>query len=170
MIREHPRFKDTAIIFISAVLLSELDSLKAYEMGGVDYVSVPVVPGVLRAKVRVFVDLYRKSKELERVNNELERRVKERTSELEAAIAQQELLAREVAHRARTALAVIQPIVAMMPPTPGAAMARIIEGRIRAMARAHTLLSQARWEGADLSRLVNEELEPFGAGRVSIHG
>jgi two-component sensor histidine kinase len=171
MIREHPRFKDTAIIFISAVLLSELDSLKAYEMGGVDYVSVPVVPGVLRAKVRVFVDLYRKSKELERINNELERRVKERTSELEAAIAQQELLAREVDHRARNALAVIQSIVAMMPPTPGAAMARIIEGRIRAMARAHTLLSQARWEGADLSRLVNEELEPFRAGdRVNVHG
>ncbi len=171
MIREHPRFKDTAIIFISAVLLSELDSLKAYEMGGVDYVSVPVVPGVLRAKVRVFVDLYRKSKELERVNDELERRVKERTAELEAAIAQQELLAREVDHRARNALAVIQSIVSMMPPTPGAAMARIIEGRIRAMARAHTLLSQARWEGADLSRLVHEELEPFRAGdRVSVHG
>jgi two-component sensor histidine kinase/two-component SAPR family response regulator len=171
LIREHPRFKDTAIIFISAVLLSELDSLKAYEMGGVDYVSVPVVPGVLRAKVRVFVDLYRKSKQLERANNELERRVKERTAELEAAIAQQELLAREVDHRARNALAVIQSIVAMMPPTPGAAMARIIEGRIRAMARAHTLLSQARWEGADLSRLVNEELEPFRAGdRVNVHG
>jgi CheY-like chemotaxis protein len=50
-------------------------------------------------------------------------------------------------------------------------MARIIEGRIRAMARAHTLLSQARWEGADLSRLVNEELEPFRAGdRVNVHG
>jgi len=171
MIREHPRFKDTAIIFISAVLLSELDSLKAYEMGGVDYVSVPVVPGVLRAKVRVFVDLYRKSRELERINDDLERRVKERTAELEAAIAQQELLAREVDHRARNALAVIQSIVAMMPPTPGAAMGRVIEGRIRAMARAHTLLSQARWEGADLSQLVNEELEPFGVGdRVSIHG
>jgi response regulator RpfG family c-di-GMP phosphodiesterase len=171
MIREHPRFKDTAIIFISAVLLSELDSLKAYEMGGVDYVSVPVVPGVLRAKVRVFVDLYRKSMELERINNELERRVKERTSELEAAIAQQELLAREVDHRARNALAVIQSIVAMMPPTPGAVMGQVIEGRIRAMARAHTLLSQARWEGADLSRLVNEELEPFRAGdRVNVHG
>lgn len=171
MIREHPRFKDTAIIFISAVLLSELDSLKAYEMGGVDYVSVPVVPGVLRAKVRVFVDLYRKSLELERANDELERRVKERTAELEAAIAQQELLAREVDHRARNALAVIQSIVSMMPPTAGAAMGRVIEGRIRAMARAHTLLSQARWEGADLSRLVNEELEPFRAGdRVHVHG
>jgi two-component sensor histidine kinase/two-component SAPR family response regulator len=171
MIREHPRFKDTAIIFISAVMLSELDSLKAYEMGGVDYVSVPVVPGILRAKVRVFVDLYRKSKQLAQANDELERRVKERTRELEAAIAQQELLAREVDHRARNALAVIQSIVAMMPPAPGASMGRIIEGRIRAMARAHTLLSQARWEGADLSRLVNEELEPFRAGdRVNVHG
>ena len=171
MIRDHPRFKETAIIFISAVLLSELDSLRAYEMGGVDYVSVPVVPGVLRAKVRVFVDLYRKSKELERINGDLERRVKERTSELEAAIAQQELLAREVDHRARNALAVIQSIVSMMPETPGVAMSKIIEGRIRAMARAHTLLSQARWEGADLFKLVNEELEPFRAGdRVKIHG
>jgi two-component sensor histidine kinase len=171
MIREHPRFKDTAIIFISAVMLSELDSLKAYEMGGVDYVSVPVVPGILRAKVRVFVDLYRKSRQLARVNDELEARVKERTSALEAAIAQQELLAREVDHRARNALAVIQSIVAMMPPAPGASMGKIIEGRIRAMARAHTLLSQARWEGADLATLVNEELEPFRAGdRVSVHG
>jgi two-component sensor histidine kinase/two-component SAPR family response regulator len=171
MIREHPRFKDTAIIFISAVMLSELDSLKAYEMGGVDYVSVPVVPGILRAKVRVFVDLYRKSRQLARANDELEARVKERTRELEAAIAQQELLAREVDHRARNALAVIQSIVSMMPPAPGASMGRVIEGRIRAMARAHTLLSQARWEGADLSRLVNEELEPFRAGdRVNVHG
>src|SRR5947199_8537988 len=59
MIREHPRFEQTAIIFISAIHLSELDSLKGYEMGAVDYVPVPVLPGVLRAKVRVFVDLYR---------------------------------------------------------------------------------------------------------------
>src|SRR4029078_11022002 len=61
MIREHPRFQETAMIFISAIPLSELDSLRGYEMGAVDYVPVPVVPGVLRAKVRVFVDLYRKT-------------------------------------------------------------------------------------------------------------
>src|SRR6185436_6073544 len=42
MIREHPRFKETAIIFISAIVLSELDSLRAYDLGAVDYVSVPV--------------------------------------------------------------------------------------------------------------------------------
>jgi two-component sensor histidine kinase len=171
MIREHPRFRETAIIFISAVLLSELDSLRAYEMGAVDYVSVPVVPGVLRAKVRVFVDLYRKTRELARINNELESRVKQRTGELEAAIAQQELLAREVDHRARNSLAVIQSIVTMMPATSGDVFAKTIEGRIRAMARAHTLMSQSRWDGADLQKLVNEELEPYrGGGRVHVHG
>lgn len=171
MIREHPRFKETAIIFISAVVLSELDSLRAYDLGAVDYVSVPVVAGILRAKVRVFVDLYRKTRELAQVNNELESRVRDRTSELEAAIAQQELLAREVDHRARNALAVIQSIVSMMPPTSGPTLAKVIEGRIRAMGRAHTLLSQTRWEGADLASLVDEELEPYRAGdRISIHG
>lgn len=171
MIREHPRFKDTAIIFISAVMLSEPDSLRAYDLGAVDYVSVPVVPGILRAKVRVFVDLYRKSHELARMNDELEARVRDRTSELEAAIAQQHLLAREVDHRARNSLAVIQSIVSMMPPTSGTGVAKVIEGRIRAMARAHTLLSETRWEGADLTRLVNEELEPYRAvDRIRVVG
>jgi two-component sensor histidine kinase/two-component SAPR family response regulator len=171
MIRDHPRFKETAIIFISAVVLSEPESLRAYDLGAVDYVSVPVVPGILRAKVKVFVDLYRKTRELARMNDELEMRVSERTAELEAAIAQQHLLAREVDHRARNSLAVIQSIVAMMPATPSASAAKIIEGRIRAMARAHTLLSEARWEGADLSRLVNEELEPYRANdRIRVSG
>lgn len=171
MIRDHPRFKETAIIFISAVVLSEPDSLRAYDLGAVDYVSVPVVPGILRAKVRVFVDLYRKTHELARMNDELEIRVRDRTAELEAAIAQQHLLAREVDHRARNSLAVIQSIVSMMPPTSGATIAKVIEGRIRAMARAHTLLSETRWEGADLARLVNEELEPYRAGdRIHVSG
>ncbi|RYG35497.1 MAG: response regulator [Burkholderiales bacterium] len=171
MIRDHPRFKETAIIFISAVVLSELDSLRAYDLGAVDYVSVPVVPGILRAKVRVFVDLYRKTRQLARINDELELRVSARTAELEAAIAQQELLAREVDHRARNALAVIQSIVSMMPPTSGASIAKVIEGRIRAMARAHTLLSHARWEGADLASLVDEELDPYRAGdRITVAG
>jgi two-component sensor histidine kinase/two-component SAPR family response regulator len=171
MIREHPRFKETAIIFISAVVLSELDSLRAYDLGAVDYVSVPVVAGILRAKVRVFVDLYRKTRQLARMNDDLEARVRDRTAELEAAIAQQELLAREVDHRARNALAVIQSIVTMMPPSSGPVLAKVIEGRIRAMARAHTLLSQTRWEGADLASLVDEELEPYRAvDRITIRG
>ena len=171
MIREHPRFQETAMIFISAIHLSELDSLRGYEMGAVDYVPVPVVPGVLRAKVRVFVDLYRKTRLLARLNDELEQRVTQRTAELEAAIAHQEMLAREVDHRARNALAVIQAIVSMTAAAPSANFARDIEGRIQAMARAHTLLSQTRWQGADLKVLVDDELAPYrNDERVTIEG
>src|SRR3954469_7928581 len=88
MIREHPRFQQTAIIFISAIHLTDVDRLRGYEMGAVDYVPVPVVPEVLRAKVKVFAELYRKTRELERMNAELERRVSARTAELEASTRQ----------------------------------------------------------------------------------
>src|SRR5580704_877500 len=71
MIRQHPRFQDTAIIFISAVHLSDLDRLKAYQRGAVDYISVPIVPELLRAKVRVFADLHRKTHQLEMLNRDL---------------------------------------------------------------------------------------------------
>ena len=81
MIREHPRFQRTAIIFVSAIHMSDLDRLRGYEAGAVDYVPVPVVPELLRAKVRVFADLYRKTRQLEQLNAELERRVEERTAE-----------------------------------------------------------------------------------------
>jgi signal transduction histidine kinase/ActR/RegA family two-component response regulator len=83
MIREHPRFEKIAIIFVSAVQVNELDLVKGYAAGAVDYVPVPVVPELLRAKVRVFADLYRKTRQLEVLNQELEQRVAERTAELE---------------------------------------------------------------------------------------
>src|SRR5580698_5632639 len=82
MIREHPRFQKTAIIFISAIHLSESDYLRGYEAGAVDYVSVPVVPELLRAKVRVFAELFRKTRDLQKLNDDLERRVAERTEAL----------------------------------------------------------------------------------------
>jgi len=82
MIRQHPRFQRTAIIFVSAVHLTDLDQLKGYEHGAVDYISVPVVPELLRAKVRVFAELHRKTQQLETLNRELEQRVLERTEEL----------------------------------------------------------------------------------------
>jgi PAS domain S-box-containing protein len=83
IVRQHPRFQKTAIIFVSAVHLTDLDRLKGYQHGAVDYLSVPIVPEVLRAKVRVFAELHRKKLQLERLNNELEQRVKDRTLELE---------------------------------------------------------------------------------------
>ena len=80
MIREHPRFQKTAIIFVSAVQLTDLDRLRGYELGAVDYVPVPVVPEMLRAKVRVFADLYRKTRQLGAAECRLEQRVAERTA------------------------------------------------------------------------------------------
>ncbi len=82
VIRQHPRFQKTAIIFISGVHLTDSDKIQGYQSGAVDYISVPVVPEVLRAKISVFVDLHRKSRELERFNKELEHIVAERTDEL----------------------------------------------------------------------------------------
>jgi signal transduction histidine kinase len=73
MIRQHPRFQKTAIIFISAVHLTDVDRLKGYERGAVDYISVPIIPELLRAKVSVFAELHRKARQLEAMNQELNR-------------------------------------------------------------------------------------------------
>ncbi len=289
MIREHPRFQRTAIIFISAIHFTDLDRLRAYEMGAVDYVPVPVIPELLRAKVRVFAELYRKTRQLEQLNYELERRVAERTAELEASTARlmrseqrrsltlaagqmgswewdpingefvwddgqyrifgvdpasfhvtvdnikalihpedwkhlqnavqpneqhtstfqsefrvcrpngelrwcvgtavasvdatdhivrisgvtvditdrkqaeerQALLAREVDHRARNALALVLSIVRLTRADTVKSYIAAVDGRIGALSRAHTLLAQSRWQGADLARLVEEELAPY---------
>jgi signal transduction histidine kinase len=90
MIREHPRFQKTAIIFVSAIQVNDLDLLRGYQLGAVDYVPVPVIPELLRAKVKVFAELYRKTRQLERLNAELENRVAERTAELAQANAELE--------------------------------------------------------------------------------
>jgi two-component sensor histidine kinase/DNA-binding response OmpR family regulator len=294
MIRDHPRFQRTAIIFISAIHLSDVDRLRGYEMGGVDYVPVPVVPEVLRAKVKVFAELYRKTRQLEQLNSELERRVAERTSELKASTSRllqseqlrsvalaagqmgswdwdaatrevswdegqfhifgvdpsqfkptidnmralvvpedwerlgaavtgiaedgqtfqgefrvrrpngevrwcigaaaasvdanrrvvrlggvtvditerknaeerQALLVREVDHRARNALAVVQSIVRLTRAPTKEAYIAAVEGRITALSRAHVLLSESRWQGANLTRLLEEELAPYRRSEV----
>jgi PAS domain S-box-containing protein len=83
VIRQHPRFQKTAIIFITGVHLTDSDRIQGYRSGAVDYISVPVVPEVLCAKVNIFVELHRKTRMLESLNSELEQRVAERTAELE---------------------------------------------------------------------------------------
>jgi len=73
IIHEHPRFQETAIIFISAVHLTDVDQLRGYQRGAVDYISVPIIPELLRAKVSTFIELHRKSRQLEALNVELRR-------------------------------------------------------------------------------------------------
>ena len=73
LIREHPRYQQTAIIFISAMHLTHLDQLKGYEHGAVDYITAPIIPELLRAKVRVCADLHRKTAALQREMAERQR-------------------------------------------------------------------------------------------------
>ena len=121
MIRQHPRFQQTSIIFVSALMLTDLDRLRGYECGAVDYVPVPVVPEILRAKVSVFAELYRKTRALERLNAELEQRVADRTAALEATTAalqeadrrKDEFLA-ILAHELRNPLAPIRTAVQLL--------------------------------------------------------
>ena len=296
MIREHPRFQKTAMIFISAIQVSDIDRLRGYEMGAVDYVPVPVIPEVLRAKVKVFAELYRKTRQLERFNAELEDRVRARTAELEQsnarlleseqrrnlaiaagkmgswdwdwvngdwmwdegqfrifgvdpqtfevtpanvqallhpddidelsnAMAQfakgaksyeaefrvnrpdgevrwcvgtaaatvdnggrvvrvsgvtiditdrkhaeerQNLLTREVDHRAKNALALAQSIVRLTRGENVKTYIQAVEGRISALARVHTILSLSSWQGAEIGRLVDEELAPYSVGDQTV--
>jgi signal transduction histidine kinase len=108
MIRDHPRFQQTAIIFVSAVALTDPDRIKGYSYGAVDYLLVPVVPELLRAKVRVFADLFRKTRQLELLNAELERRVEARTAELTQANAELERRVEERTRERETAWAQVQ--------------------------------------------------------------
>lgn len=87
MIQQHPRYQKTAIIFISAVRQTDLDRLKGYEVGAIDYIPAPVIPEILRAKVRVLAELFQKTRQLEALNQGLERRVEERTAALEVSMA-----------------------------------------------------------------------------------
>src|SRR6187397_2198606 len=147
MIRQHPRFQKTSIIFVSAVLMTDLDRLRGYECGAVDYVPVPVVPEILRAKVSVFADLYRKTRALGRLNAELEQRVAERTAALESTTtALQEADRRKneflamLAHELRNPLAPIRTAVQLLRlkelPAAQTAMARdIIDRQVEHLVR-----------------------------------
>jgi signal transduction histidine kinase len=68
LVREHPRMERTPIIFVTAVNVSELDRLKGYELGAIDYIAVPVVPEILRSKVAVLVELYQRRGQLKALN------------------------------------------------------------------------------------------------------
>jgi signal transduction histidine kinase len=71
LIHQHPRHEKTPIIFVTAVHITDLDRLRGYDVGAVDYVFVPVVPQILRSKVTVLCELYRQRRELERLNGRL---------------------------------------------------------------------------------------------------
>jgi PAS domain S-box-containing protein len=71
LIRGHPRLERTPIIFVTGFEVSALDQLKGYEVGAIDYISVPIVPEILRSKVAVLVELHQRHRELQELNRAL---------------------------------------------------------------------------------------------------
>jgi signal transduction histidine kinase len=71
LIHEHPRFERTPITFVTGVHVTELDRLRGYKLGAVDYVYIPVVPEILRSKVSVLVELHCQRRELQKLNKSL---------------------------------------------------------------------------------------------------
>ncbi len=84
LIRQRPRSELTPIIFVTALDQAETDMSRGYNLGAVDFVFAPVVPAIMRAKVSVFVELYRAQQELRRYRAQLETLVQERTIALTA--------------------------------------------------------------------------------------
>jgi PAS domain S-box-containing protein len=101
-IRDHPRFERTPIIFVTGIHVSELDTLRGYEAGGIDYIAVPIVPEILRSKVALLVELYRRRAQLETLNRDLETTRARLEAERSSALASGESQLRESEARYRT--------------------------------------------------------------------
>jgi signal transduction histidine kinase len=82
MIRQRPRFEHTPIIFVTGYNTSDLDRLRGYDIGAADYIFLPVIPEVLRAKVRVFVELARQRRIIERQAQALSRQNEQQQSQI----------------------------------------------------------------------------------------
>src|SRR6202008_2409504 len=105
LIRQQKNSEHTPIIFITGISDTETHVSRGYSLGAVDYILTPVLPDVLRTKVSVFVELFKKTEQvkrqaerLRRAHDELEIRVRQRTAELALA---NDNLRMEVAERQR---------------------------------------------------------------------
>jgi two-component sensor histidine kinase/CheY-like chemotaxis protein len=184
LIRQRKKSRHTPIIFVTA-FADDVQTVEGYALGAVDYILAPIVPEILRAKVSVFVELYRMRAELGQSHALLEQRVADRTAELERAAEQLRaevherkqaeerltILVQELAHRVKNLLSVFQSITARtLTGERSIADAReILIGRLQSLGHAHELLTEASWHGARLRDVVMAEIAGFSE-RVQVSG
>ena len=150
LIHQHPRFEKTPIVFVTGAHPTTLDRLKGYRVGAVDYVEVPVVPEILRSKVAVFVDLNRKRRDLQRLNDALQAEIAQRRNAEEAVrhSREKEVLLQEIHHRVKNNLQIITSLLrmqsrAVQDPAFSEAL-RECQNRVASMALIHDKLYRAR--------------------------
>lgn len=184
LIRQRRKSRHTPIIFVTA-FADDVQTVQGYVLGAVDYIMTPIVPDILRAKVKVFVDLFQMRDELAKSHAQLEQRVADRTLELELAAerlraevyerkqAEERLtiLVQELAHRVKNLLSVFQSIAArtLVGSRSTEEAREILIGRLQSLGHAHELLTEAYWKGADLRDVVSAEIAGFSE-RVRVSG
>lgn len=84
LIKQRKRTRDIPILFLTAHLSDEGDVLRGYDVGAVDYLTKPVNPDILRSKISVFAELFRKTRALAAANEALEKEIAERQRAEEA--------------------------------------------------------------------------------------
>src|SRR3954449_2357116 len=99
MVKKRRRTQDVPILFLTAHLVDDDDILRGYGVGAVDYLSKPIKPDILRSKINVFIELYRKTRALATVNDELQRQVAVRERAQAALRVANEELERRVQER-----------------------------------------------------------------------
>ena|SRR5438128_113425 len=165
MIRQHPRYQKTAIIFISGVHLTDLDMLRGYEHGAVDYIAVPIMPELLRAKVRVFTELYRKTVALQRETAERQRLEREARQVEHFALLGR--LAAGVSHEIRNPLSAIVLHLDLLEeelraPSPGSAV--VVPGALAEIKRQLRRLEDLLQDYLSLTRVATIERTPQDLG------
>lgn len=152
-IRQHPRHQHTPIVFVSATRDADEDRLRGYATGAVDYVVSPIPAEVLRAKVRVFAELYRKTHALAELNRDLDARIAERTAALREADRRKDEFMAMLSHELRTPVASLDHASELL-------QAECPEG-----GRMATLTSVIRRQAVHLTRLVGDLFE---ASRITL--
>ena len=178
LIRQRPRSELTPIIFVTALDQAETDMGRGYELGAVDFVFAPVVPAILRAKVGVFVDLYRAQQELRRYRMQLEELVEERTTALTAINRELEAFSYSVSHDLRAPLLAFDGLSQALLDDYGTQLDSRAKDYLNRMSRAsrrmgsvfdglqslfHVTSGDIRKERIDISRMAAEIIEELRA-------